>query len=125
MASVGNLERENQMLRERLEDMQKQVKDLMSTNEFLLQQNAELRLSKHQAQAQAARACSGMSGHAGAAVMSTAGAVISNNVQQQLAAAASNVIPSSVLTSSVLQSVQSAANSLPAGVGAVGPVGAV
>lgn len=121
IASMGNLERENQMLRERLEDMQKQLKDLMSTNEFLLQQNAELRLSKQQVQAQvaqqAARACSAISGHAGAAVMSTAGAVISNNVQQQLA---SNVIPSSVLTSSVLQSVQSAANSLPA---AVGPVG--
>lgn len=124
ITSMGNLERENQLLRERLEDMQKQLKDLMSTNEFLLQQNAELRLSKQQVQAQAAqqaaRACSAISGHAGAAVMSTAGAVISNNVQQQLAAAANSVIPSSVLTSSVLQSVQSAAQSLP---GAVGPVG--
>ncbi|XP_003746829.2 zinc finger CCCH domain-containing protein 10 [Galendromus occidentalis] len=66
---VGSLERENRILRVRLEDLQKQVKDLMSTNEFLLQQNAELRIAKQ------ARVCQGISG----AVMSSA--VIPNSTQ--------------------------------------------
>lgn len=45
---IFSLERENRMLRSRMDDLQKQVKDLMSTNEFLLQQNAQLRISKQQ-----------------------------------------------------------------------------
>lgn len=40
------IEDENNLLRRKLEEMKKQVADLTATNEFLLDQNAQLRLSK-------------------------------------------------------------------------------
>lgn len=40
------LQQENAILRRKVDDLKKQVADLMATNEFLLDQNAALRLSK-------------------------------------------------------------------------------
>lgn len=41
------LEDENSLLRRKIDDLKKQVADLTATNEFLLDQNAQLRLSRH------------------------------------------------------------------------------
>lgn len=43
------LQQENAILRRKVDDLKKQVADLMATNEFLLDQNAALRLSKQTA----------------------------------------------------------------------------
>ncbi|CAN8021044.1 unnamed protein product [Ixodes persulcatus] len=46
------LQQENAILRRKVDDLKKQVADLMATNEFLLDQNAALRLSKQTAASQ-------------------------------------------------------------------------
>lgn len=51
-----SLEEENSALRRRIEDLKKQVADLMATNDFLLEQNAQLRALSKAGQAAAAAA---------------------------------------------------------------------
>lgn len=45
-AEIRMLEDENTMLRKKIDELKKQVSDLTATNEFLLDQNAQLRLNK-------------------------------------------------------------------------------
>jgi hypothetical protein len=52
-SSARYLEEENAALRRRIDELKKQVADLMATNEFLLEQNAQLRTMGKAGQAQA------------------------------------------------------------------------
>ena len=45
MADMDMLQQENMLLKSRVEELKKQVQELTTTNNFLLEQNAQLRLS--------------------------------------------------------------------------------
>jgi regulator of replication initiation timing len=44
------IQEENNQLRQRVMELEKKVSDLTATNEFLLDQNAQLRLAPHRTQ---------------------------------------------------------------------------
>ena len=52
LADMDMLQQENMLLKSRVEELKKQVQELTTTNNFLLEQNAQLRLSVKGAQAQ-------------------------------------------------------------------------
>lgn len=53
MADMDMLQHENMLLKSRVEELKKQVQELTTTNNFLLEQNAQLRLSVKGPQPQA------------------------------------------------------------------------
>ncbi len=53
MADMDMLQQENMLLKSRVEELKKQVQELTTTNNFLLEQNAQLRLSVKGPQPQA------------------------------------------------------------------------
>ena len=53
MADLDMLQQENMLLKSRVEELKKQVQELTTTNNFLLEQNASLRLSVKGPQPQA------------------------------------------------------------------------
>merc|ERR1719210_1965532 len=53
LADMDMLQQENMLLKSRVEELKKQVQELTTTNNFLLEQNAQLRLSVKGPQPQA------------------------------------------------------------------------